>query len=118
MTDIQRIDSGQRMSKAVVHGDTIWLAGQCGAPHEGIAAQTRTALAKIEALLEKVGSDKTRLLNATIWLADIADYDEMNAVWDAWVPFGAAPARACGETKLAGDGYRVEIICVAAKPGS
>ncbi len=62
----------------------------------------------------EAGSDKTRILSATIWLSDIASYDELNAVWDAWIPDGCAPARACGESRLAGEGYDVEIICVAA----
>ena len=114
MTEIKRIDTGPRMSQAVVHGGLIWLAGQCGTAGESIAVQTQESLAKIERLLAEAGSDKARILSTTIWLADIEDYDEMNAVWDAWMPAGAAPARACGQTPLAGEGYGVEIICVAA----
>lgn len=114
MTDIQRIKPGPRMSQAVAHGGLVWLCGQCGTAGESVAAQTAEALAKIDALLTEAGSDKSRLLSATIWLADIGDYDAMNAVWDAWLPAEAAPARACGQTPLAGAGYAVEIICVAA----
>ncbi len=111
---IDRIDVGQRMSQAVVHGNTVYLAGQVGEPGSDVAEQTRQALDKLEALLERAGSDKTRLLQVTIWLADMADFAAMNAVWDAWIAPGAAPARACGESRLATPDYRVEVIAVAA----
>ncbi|WP_372572660.1 RidA family protein [Ruegeria jejuensis] len=114
MTDITRIKPGERMSQAVSHGGLVWLAGQCGIAGQSVTEQTQDALAKVEALLLEAGSDKTRILNATIWLSDIASYDDLNAVWDAWIPDGCAPARACGESRLAGEGYDVEIICVAA----
>lgn len=114
MTDIKRIETGRRMSQAVVNGGLVWLAGQCGKSGDSIPDQTRTALSKVERLLTDAGSDKTRILNTTIWLADIGDYDAMNAVWDAWIPEGCAPARACGEARLAGTRFDVEIICVAA----
>ena len=113
--DIERYETGHRMSQMVVHGDLIWLAGQCGTANKSTAAQTREALEKIDTLLTQAGSDKTRLLNTTIWLANIEDYDEMNKVWDHWMPEGHAPARACGESRIAGRGYSVEIICCAAK---
>lgn len=112
---ITRIDQGPRMSEAVIHGDTIYLAGQVGEEGQSVTEQTRTALAEIEALLAKAGSDKHHLLMATIWLADIADFEEMNAVWDAWIAGVPAPARATGEAKLAAPGYKVEIIVIAAK---
>ncbi|MEE4451316.1 RidA family protein [Novosphingobium resinovorum] len=115
MTTITRIDQGPRMSEAVIHGETIYLAGQIGAPGESVTAQTRAALAEIEELLAKTGSDKDHLLSAQIWLADIADFAEMNAVWDAWIAGHPAPTRATGESKLAAPEYRVEIIIVAAK---
>ncbi|MGB8623018.1 MAG: RidA family protein [Paracoccaceae bacterium] len=114
MTDITRIDCGKRMSQAVVHHGTVYLAGQVGKPDESVADQTRTCLKNVEALLARAGSDKTRILQATIWLADMADFAEMNAVWDDWVPEGDAPTRACGESKLATPDYKVEIIVVAA----
>ena len=114
MSDVQRIKCGTRMSQAVIFDRLVWLAGQCGTAHESITVQTRESLEKIERLLAEAGSDKSRILNTTIWLADINDYDEMNAVWDAWMPEGCAPARACGESRLGGSGYNVEIICVAA----
>ena len=114
MAGIKRIETATRMSQAVVHGGLVWLAGQCGTAGESITAQTEESLANIERLLAKAGSDKTRILSATVWLANMDDYAEMNAVWDAWVPEGCAPARACGESRLGGVGYSVEIICVAA----
>jgi enamine deaminase RidA (YjgF/YER057c/UK114 family) len=115
MSEIQRLHIGKRMSQTVVYGDLIWLAGQCGTAEADISQQTREALAKIDRLLAEVNSDKSRLLSTTIWLADMDDYDAMNEIWDAWIPEGTAPARACGESRLGGNGYRVEIICVAAR---
>jgi enamine deaminase RidA (YjgF/YER057c/UK114 family) len=98
---ITRIDTNARMSQAVIHGDTVYLSGQIGAPGESVAAQTAAVLAKIDALLEQTGSSKEQVLSATIWLADMADFAEMNDVWDAWVAERRAPARASGEAKLA-----------------
>jgi len=115
MADIKRIETGARMSEAVVCNGLIWLAGQVGAPGQGVTEQTRAVLASIDRLLALAGSDKTRILSAQIWLADIADFAEMNAVWDAWVPQGHCPARATGEAKLATPDYRVEIIITAAQ---
>ena len=112
---IQRIDAGSRMSQAVIHGDTVYLAGQVGAPGEGVTAQTEAVLASIESLLARTGSDKSKILSATIWLADMADFAEMNAVWDRWIDGKDPPARATGEARLATPDYRVEIIVVAAR---
>lgn len=111
---IQRFQKDHRMSQAVVHNGVVYLAGQVGEPHEDVAAQTRTALAEVEALLAEVGSDKSKILMATIWLADMADFETMNSVWDAWVDQEHPPARATGEAKLAAPEYRVEIIVTAA----
>lgn len=114
--DIERLDTGKRMSQAVIHGDTVYLAGQVGEPGASVADQTRQALARVDALLERCGSDRERLLQVTIWLASMADdFEEMNGVWDDWVPAGAAPTRAAGEAKLALPELRVEIIVVAAR---
>ena len=110
---IKRIEPGARMSGAVVHGNTVYLAGQVGHPGESVADQTREVLAQVDRLLAEVGTDKTRILTAQIWLADMADFAEMNAVWDAWVPQGHCPARATGEAKLATPDYKVEIIVTA-----
>ena len=112
---IRRIKTGPRMSQAVVHGGTVYLAGQVADdPSADVAGQTRQILAKIDALLAEAGSDKTRILSANIWLADISTFGEMNQVWDAWVPQGHAPARATVESKLAAPQYRVEIGVIAA----
>jgi len=115
MAEIKRIECGARMSEAVVYNGLIWLAGQVGAPGESVTEQTRAVLANIDRLLAAAGSDKTRILSTQIWLADIADFAEMNAVWDTWVPAGNCPARATGEAKLAAPDYRVEIIVTAAQ---
>ncbi|MDZ3830783.1 MAG: RidA family protein [Sphingopyxis sp.] len=112
---ITRIDAGARMSQAVIHGDTVYLAGQVGAPGESVTKQTQAILEQIEQLLAKAGSEKAKILSATIWLADMADFAEMNAVWDNWVGGRDAPARATGEAKLATPDYKVEIIVIAAR---
>ncbi len=111
---IRRIDVGPRMSNIVIHNDTIYLAGQVGSPGSNVATQTKEILATIDELLAKAGSDKTRILQAIIWLADMSTFGEMNAVWDGWVPQGHTPARATGEAKLAAPEYKVEIIITAA----
>jgi enamine deaminase RidA (YjgF/YER057c/UK114 family) len=111
---IRRLGVGPRMSNIVVHGNTVYLAGQVGAPGESVTSQTKEILATIDGLLAEVGSDKTKILQAIIWLADMSTFQEMNAVWDAWVPAGHTPARATGEAKLAGPEYKVEIIVTAA----
>lgn len=119
MPAIERIKPTQRMSAAVVHGDTIYLAGQVADdPSKDVADQTRQILAKIDSLLASAQSDKRHILSANVWLADIATYDEMNAVWDAWVAKDAPPARATVESKLAKPEYKVEIALVAAKASS
>lgn len=113
---IERLHSGPRMSQAVIHNGLVYLAGQIGAPGENTAAQTRAVLGKIEALLAEAGTDKSHILTATIWLADMEDFGAMNAVWDQWVGGANAPARATGKVKLATPDYRVEIIVTAALP--
>jgi enamine deaminase RidA (YjgF/YER057c/UK114 family) len=112
---IQRINPGKRLSDAVVHGSTIYLAGQVASdPGQDIRGQARDILAQIDGLLAGLGSSKQRILSATIYLADMADYAAMNEVWDAWVPQGALPARATVEAKLARPEYRIEIQAIAA----
>jgi len=111
---ITRIESGPRASQAVVHNGTVYLAGQVGTLGDSVGAQTRTILANVERLLAAAGSGKAQVLSATVWLADIADFEEMNAVWDAWVADIVPPTRATGESRLAAPGYKVEIIIVAA----
>ena len=112
---IQRINVGKRLSEAVVHGNTVYLAGEV--PDDGtldITGQTEQVLAKIEKLLKQVGSDKTKLLSAQIFLPDMKDFAAMNAVWEKWVVAGQTPARATIEAKLANPAYKVEIMCIAA----
>ena len=111
---IRRIDVGPRMSQIVIHGNTVYLAGQVGQPTGNVASQTRDILSAVDELLTKAGSDKTKILQAIIWLADMGTFAEMNAEWDKWVPQGNTPARATGEAKLAGPEYLVEIIITAA----
>src|SRR6185437_5862053 len=111
---IRRIDVGPRMSDIVIHNNTIYLAGQVGTPGASVTEQTKAILASIDELLAKAGSDKTKILQAIIWLADMNTFGEMNAVWDAWVPQGHTPARATGEAKLAAPEYKVEMIITAA----
>ena len=113
---IKRIDVSTRMSQAVVHGNTLYTAGQVAQKEQGesIAKQTHNILEQIDTLLSHAGSDKTKLLSATIWLSSIEHYDEMNGVWDAWVAPGNAPARACVEAKLAAPQFDVEIAVTAA----
>jgi enamine deaminase RidA (YjgF/YER057c/UK114 family) len=113
---IQRIKPGPRMSGAVVHGDTVYLAGQVANASAGksVTEQTREILATIDRYLAQAGTDKSKLLSANIWLTDMATFGEMNAVWDAWVAPGHTPARATVEAKLAAPQYKVEIMVVAA----
>ncbi len=114
---IERKHTGARMSQIVIHGDTVYLAGQVAeqAPGAPAGAQTVAILKRIDELLGEAGSDRSRLLSATIWLADMRDYDAVNEVWDAWVPDGSAPARACVEAKLAFAKYTVEIGVIATR---
>lgn len=114
MSDIKRIGVGARMSEAVCYNGIAWLAGQVGTPGASVTEQTRACLAEVDRILAEAGTDKTRILSTQIWLADMADFAEMNAVWDAWVPAGNTPARATGEAKLATAEYRVEVIVTAA----
>lgn len=112
--DIKRIGVGKRMSEAVCYNGIAWLAGQVGKPGGSVGQQTADCLAEIDRILAEAGTDKTRILSAQIWLADMANFAEMNAVWDAWVPQGHTPGRATGEAKLASAEYKVEIIVTAA----
>jgi enamine deaminase RidA (YjgF/YER057c/UK114 family) len=114
---IERLHPGPRMSQAVVHGGTVYLAGQVAdrAKGKSVGEQTKDILATIERLLAEAGSDKTKILSATIYLADISTFTEMNTIWDAWVAAGNAPARATVEAKLAAPACTVEIACIAAK---
>lgn len=114
---IERHDVAARMSKVVVHGDTVYLAGIVADHPKGksVTEQTKDILGQIDRFLAKAGTDKTKLLSANIWIADMSTFAEMNTVWDAWVSPGNTPARATVEAKLAAPDYKVEIMVVAGK---
>ncbi len=113
---IQRMETKARMSRIVKHNGTIYLCGQvCKDATKGITEQTSSMLEKVDELLEQAGSDREHLLSATIYVSDMKYFADMNAVWDAWVPEGHAPARACVEAKMARDVLLVEISVVAAE---
>ncbi len=111
---IERTHTNQRMSKIVKHNDTVYLCGQVGVAGTSVAEQTAEALRRVEALLIEAGSDRKHVLQTVVWLADMNDFAEMNAVWDEWFEEGYAPARACGEAKLARPELKVELIVTAA----
>ena len=113
---IQRLHVGKRMSEAAIHNGVVYLAGQVAAdPAQDITSQTRQVLDAVDRLLGEAGSDKTRILQATIFLKDIADFPAMNAVWDAWVPQGQTPPRATVQATLATPQYLVEVKVIAAQ---
>ncbi|QDZ01038.1 RidA family protein [Nitratireductor mangrovi] len=111
---IRRIEPGKRMSQAVIHNGTVYLAGQVGTPGKPVAEQTKDVLAAVDRQLAAAGTDKSKLLQATIWLADMRDFAAMNEVWEAWIDPANPPARATGEARLAAPDLLVEIIIVAA----
>ena len=115
---IERMQTGPRMSQAVIHNQTVYLAGQVasGAPGGSVGEQTKDILSKIDALLTAARTDKSKLLSATIWLTDMSTFAEMNAVWEAWVAPGATPARATvASPQLASSEFKVEIAVIAAQ---
>jgi len=113
---IKRIDVGPRMSQAAIHGNTVYTAGQVAQNAAGgsVAEQTKDILSAIDRLLGEAGTDKSKLLTATIWISDMGTFDEMNGVWDAWVSPGNTPCRACVESRLANPKFTVEIMVTAA----
>ncbi|MEP7206260.1 MAG: RidA family protein [Casimicrobiaceae bacterium] len=115
--DIDRRHVGKRLAQMVIHrpSQTVYLAGQVAAdPTADITGQTRQVLAQIDRLLNEAGSDKAKLMSATIFLPDMGDFAAMNAVWEGWLAAGEAPARATVEAALAGPQHRVEIQAIAA----
>ena len=114
---IERFHTNERSSKIVKHNGTVYLTGQVGGTDGDITVQTTECLSRVEKLLIEAGSSTRDMLQVEIWLADMADFAEMNGVWDAWSPEGQAPARACGEAKLAHPDFTVEIIVTAAAAG-
>lgn len=111
---IQRYGTTHRYSDSVIHNGTIYLVEVPSNLDADITAQTENLLASIESLLAQAGSDRSRLLMVTIYLAEMADYAAMNAVWDAWLPVGCAPVRACLQAQLANPEYRIEMVLTAA----
>jgi enamine deaminase RidA (YjgF/YER057c/UK114 family) len=112
---IKRLHVGPRLSQVAIHGNTVYTAGiVAGDPSADAAGQTRQILELIDGYLKEAGTDKTKMLSVTIWLADIKDFAAMNSQWDAWVPKGNTPPRACVEAKLATPQYKVEIRVIAA----
>jgi enamine deaminase RidA (YjgF/YER057c/UK114 family) len=115
MATIERMEVNQRMSRIVKYNETVYLCGQVGADaNTDITEQTQTMLDKVDTLLIQAGSDRSNILSATIYLRDMKDFTAMNAVWDAWIPEGHAPARACVEARLARPELLVEVSVVAA----
>lgn len=116
MSDIERQETSARMSRIVTHGDVIYLCGQVADnSEEPIGPQTENMLDKVDALLVQAGSDRERILSATLYIRDMKDFAGMNEVWDKWVPEGCAPARACVEARMARADLLVEISVTAAK---
>lgn len=116
MSDITRIDQNARRSRASVFGDLVFLAGQVADTKTAdITQQTKEALAKVDDMLARAGTDKSRLLSVQVWLKTMDDFDAMNAVYDAWVVPGNAPTRACGKVELADPAFRIEVIAIAAR---
>ncbi len=112
---LTRMETGQRMSRIVIHNDTVYLCGQVAADaNADIREQTRTMLEKVDTLLAQAGSNRELLLSATLYIRDMKDFAAMNEVWDAWVPEGHAPARACVEARMARPELLVEVSVVAA----
>ena len=116
MNAIARMETTDRMSKIVIHQDTVYLCGQVADNSDApIGPQTENMLAKVERLLQQAGSGKEHMLSATIYLRDMKDFAGMNAVWDQWVPQGHAPVRACVEARMARPDLLVEVSIVAAR---
>jgi enamine deaminase RidA (YjgF/YER057c/UK114 family) len=115
-SDITRLETGPRMSQAVIHRGIVYLAGQVGNPGDGVYQQTKTTLAEVDRLLALAGTDKTRILAAQVWLSDASTVAEMNRAWEEWAAPGHTPARATGESRLVAPEYLVEVIVTAALP--
>ena len=111
---IKRFAFDTRIHHGVIHNGTIYLTGQVGTPGTSAEAQMAEVLAKIDGLLAKAGTDKSRILHVQMWRDDIRDFDAVNRVWDAWMPLDHAPARSSGEGRMAKPGMLVELIVTAA----
>jgi enamine deaminase RidA (YjgF/YER057c/UK114 family) len=117
MSNLQRFHVGPRLSEMAVHNGTAYLAGQVPeSPGKDIRGQAAEVFAAIDALLAQAGTDKSRILMAQVFLTDLADFEGMNAVWDAWVVPGHTPPRATVQAQLARPGWRIEVVVTAALP--
>lgn len=114
MVEISRFDFDTRVHHGVTHNNTVYLTGQVAEPGQSAADQTREVLAKIDDLLAKAGTDKTKILHIQLWLDDVRDFDEVNSVYDTWMPMKHAPARSSGQGRMAKPGMLVEMIVTAA----
>lgn len=114
MTDIKRIDNKGHLHKAVIHNGTVYLAGNSGSPELSFEDQCREVMQMIDDNLAKAGTDKSKLLQAIVWLHDIRTKEAFNAIWNDWIPDGCAPARACGQVGLGLPGKGIEITVIAA----
>jgi enamine deaminase RidA (YjgF/YER057c/UK114 family) len=114
MPQISRLHTGPRMSKINKHNGVVYLAGLVGEQNQSLEDQTKDILNQIDSLLAEAGSSKENMLRVEIWLSDMADFAAMNAIYDGWIPKGQQPGRACGESKLATPGFKVEFIVTAA----
>ena len=113
--NITRLDQNERRSRAVIHNGTVYLAGQVADDTNlDITGQTRQIFAKIDDLLQQAGTDKSRILMVTLWIANMDDLAAMNAVWDEWTVPGKRPARCCSEVKLVAPGFKLEVMVTAA----
>lgn len=113
MSTIERFNTNERSSKIVKHAGVVYLSGQVG-DGDTIAEQSHDCLGRVDALLKEAGSSREHILQAVVWLSDMSYFAEFNTIWNAWVPTGHAPARACGEAKLAREILKVEVIVIAA----
>ena len=116
MEQIVRKHVAERMSKIVIHKKTVYLCGQVGVPDTPLQDQAKEMLSRVDQLLAEAGTDKTRMLSATVYLSDIRYFADFNEIWDGWVPPGTAPARACVEARMALPGLFCEVSVVAALP--
>lgn len=115
MNELQRFDTGKRLSEMTLHNGVCYLAGQvAGDASQGMAGQARQVLAGIDALLARAGSSKSRLLSCQIFINDLAEFAQFNEVWEAWLPAGCAPARATVKAQLARPEWKVEVVAIAA----
>ncbi len=116
MSEITKMQVGERMSRIVIHNGTVYLCGQVGCESPTVQEQATTMLSRVDSLLSEAGTSRERILSATIYLRDMKDFAAFNDIWDAWVIPGAPPARACVEARLARPNLLCEVSIIAALP--